>query len=251
MRFLQILIGITAVFVTAVEGNADIRWMAIVDCSGCSPAEKKAAALSAVNALLCDPLIRAGLQSGVPASVTDFETRVITGYQVTFQGGTGEGGGTSKAVVPTEVSAAQKRLFADAVEVLETIEFMRSDEIPTHAPGHQHIRTAYPSAFDLLGDNGHAADKYSKALRNVPWPNAKSEALGGRTFGDVIDSTFQMLGDYLDERNVLITEVSDGTLVVVKPKLVEGTDGMSVYWNPIQSGLRRSDGSVILDAESS
>src|SRR5690606_24310804 len=106
-------------------------------------------------------------------------------------------GSITRRAMLIDVPPATEEVFVKALEVLSTIEFIRPGEanIVAHDAKAARIRTSYPSAFDLVDDNGYQEGKFSKSLNRAKWPNPDSTAFAASDFGEVINATLPVMKD--------------------------------------------------------
>lgn len=233
--FLACFLAISA----RAEGLVQAGYSLIVDCSGCNADEKSAAASTrpSASALVFGDASR----SEIDVDVTDFSRGLIVRYRVTLSRTNGR---ITRRAMPIDVPPATEEAFIKALEVLNTIEFIRPGEVDIVAHGARaaRIRTSYPSAFDLIDDNGYQEVKFSKSLNRAKWPNPESAAFAASDFGEVINATLPVMGDYLEGRTALVAEAKDGTLIIVEARIAVGMSGTSILWQVAENGLRRADG---------
>lgn len=212
----------------------------IVDCSGCSPTAKRNTALVQPGDWLLD-----GSHRSFNVDVTDFENRIIVRYQVNLIL-VRRNGNIVRGASLVPVPASKQLEFSKALEVVGTITFLGPDD---DFAGVEPIPTTYPSAFNLVGDNGSQQLLFSNTLNNTEWPDTSSSIFAGSTIGDALEAVTQMLLDYLGQNIQVITEAFDGTIIIVKGQLIQGQDGtIRVLWEVVEGGLRLSDGNVITES---
>lgn len=226
------------------EGLGQIGYGHIVDCSGCDADEMSAAASTKPGTAALALLFGDTYRRDVDVAVTDFSKGLIVGYRVMLSRSNGR---ITRRAMPIDVPPATGQSFAKAIEVLNTIEFIRPGAADIVARGARAtpVRTSYPSALDLIDDNGYQEFRFSKALNEAKWPNPESTAFAASDFGEVINATLPAMQDYLEGRTALVAEAKDGTLIIVEAKIALGRSGTFILWQVAENGLRRADGTLL------
>lgn len=190
----------------------------VVDCSGCTANQKKGEALYAPNTAV---LYQPGTITTTSVDVTDFAGHVIVRYRVTLRR---DNWGIWRSATSVTVPSATQQKFADADSLVNTLflgpgeDFLGVDPVPVD----------YPSAFDLVGDNGYQANILSNAI--------------DAEMGGLLMQAWLMVNDYLSQDRVTVVEALDGTIILVKAQLLSGD---SIWWVVIEDGLRLADGNII------
>jgi hypothetical protein len=208
----------------------------IVDCSGCSNAQKKGRAMAEPwdNALGDAP------RRNFNVDVTDFHAKSIIRFDVTLDR-LYKAGGVSRRATLVTVPSSRRLEFSKTLEVAETLLFLGPDD--DDFGGATPIPTSYSSAFDLVGDNGSQELVFSNMLNGTPWPDTSNSLLAGLTIKDAIEIATPMLLDFLGKDIKVVTEAFDGTIIIVKGDWILGQDGkIRVLWHVAENGLRPADG---------
>jgi hypothetical protein len=244
----KLLLIVSALILWLATTDATARQVSstyfIIDCSGCSDAQKKGMAMVEP----WDSLLGDAPRRNFNVDVTDFHDEVIIRYQVKLVR-LNKADGISRRATLVAVPSPKQREFSKALEVVGTLMLPGPDE---DYGGVDPIATSYPSAFDLVGDNGSEELVFSNLLNNTRWPDTSSSLLAGLAIKDALESAIQMLLDYLAQDLQIVTEAFDGTIIIAEGDLITGQDGkIRVFWKVAENGLRLSDRTVLNESTGS